>query len=134
MNSLPYVYANWPSPLMSLQFNDHDFPPLQWHIFNNVFNFQNNFNRLSEESCSKTKRSKFNSSPYIAIVIVLALKVNENFIVRGCTSPKIILSKFNHVIETFRSVSWILWFQEINSLISKSILDTTCSGIIKKLI
>jgi hypothetical protein len=24
-----YVYASWPSPLMSLQLNDHDFPPLQ---------------------------------------------------------------------------------------------------------
>ena len=76
--------------------------------FNNkVFNFQNNFNRLSEESCSKTKRSKFNSSPYIAVVIVLALKVNENFIVRGRTRPKINLSP-NHIIETFCSVSWIL--------------------------
>jgi len=58
-------------------------------FYNKVFNFQNNFNRLSEESCSKTKRSKFNSSPYIAVVIVLALKVNENFIVRGRTRPKI---------------------------------------------
>jgi len=33
LNSLPYVHASWPSPLMSLQFNDHDFPPLQWHVF-----------------------------------------------------------------------------------------------------
>jgi hypothetical protein len=66
---------------MSLQFNDHDFPPLQWHVFiNKVFNFQNNFNRLSEESCFKTNRSKFNSSPYIAIIIVLALKVNEKIL------------------------------------------------------
>ena len=75
---------------MSLQFNDHDFPPLQWHVLLiKLFNFQNNFNRLSEESCFKTNRSKFNSSPYIAVVIVLALKVNENFIVRGRTRPKI---------------------------------------------
>ena len=75
---------------MSLQFNDHDFSPLAVTCFyNKVFNFQNNFNRLSEESCSKTNRSKFKSSPYIAVVIVLALKVNENFIVRGRTRPKI---------------------------------------------
>jgi hypothetical protein len=75
---------------MSLQFNDHDFPPLQWHVLLIKFLiFQNNFNRLSEESYFKINGSKFNSSPYIAVVIVLALKVNENFIVRGRTRPKI---------------------------------------------
>jgi len=50
--------------------------------------FQNNFNRLSEESYFKINGSKFNSSPYIAVVIVLALKVDENFIVHGRTRPK----------------------------------------------
>ena len=75
-------------------------------FYNKVFNFQNNFNRLSEESCSKTKGSKFNSSPYIAIVIVLALKVNEKIsLYLVALDQKINLSP-NHIIETFCSVSW----------------------------
>ena len=90
--------------------------------------FQNNFNRLSEESCSKTKRSKFNSSPYITIVIVLALKVNGKFLLYVVAlDQKLVTSK--HIIETFVVPAGYRDFRKLNSLISKSILNTTCSGI-----
>jgi hypothetical protein len=42
-----YVYASWPSPLMSLQFNDHDFPPLQWHFLLRAFGLLEFFKVIS---------------------------------------------------------------------------------------
>ena len=77
-------------------------------LINNVFNFQNNFNRLSEESCFKTNRSKFNSYPYIDIIIVLALKSEWKILLYMVALDQKKLFKFNHIIETFCSVSWIL--------------------------
>ena len=77
------------------------FPPCSDTFIIKFFNFQNNFNRLSEESCSKTKRSKFNSSPYITIVIVLALKVNEKILLYVVALDQKINLSPNHIIETF---------------------------------
>ncbi len=141
-NSLPLLTQVGHKCQMSLQFYDHDFPPLQWHIFiksfwafgkfqssftvtvsantlvltftntcdqiwkfltltclSKVFNFKTILLGPERKSCSKTKSSKLNFSPYKAILIVLALKVIGRFLLYMVALNQK-LSKSNHIIET----------------------------------